>query len=92
MDLSRLPREELEGLDRRAVESDMKKYLEKFFEKVSRDLVWWKSLTSVSCGLCGVFFICFIVVATIAGPPDFDEEQLADMESDSDEDDLADLR
>jgi len=33
MDLSRLPREELEGFDRRAVESDLKKYLENFFEK-----------------------------------------------------------
>ena len=88
MDLNRLPREELEGLDRRAVESDMKKYLEKFFEKVSRDLVWWKSLTSVSC----IFLNCFIVVATIAGPPAFDEEQLTDEKSDSDEDDLADLR
>ena len=51
MNLSRLPRKELEGLDRRSVESDMKKYLEKLFEKVSRDFVWWKSLTSVSCGL-----------------------------------------
>ena len=88
MDLNRLPREELEGLDRRAVDSDMKKYLENFFEKVSRDLVWWKSLTSVSC----IFFNCFIVVAIIAGPPAFDEEQLTDEKSDSDEDDLADLR
>lgn len=38
------------------------------------------------------FFDCFIVVAIIAGPPAFDDEQLTDEESDSDEDDLADLR
>ena len=61
MELSRLPREELEGLDRKSVESDMKKNLEKFFEKVSRDLVWWKSLTSVSCGLgCSIFLIVLL--------------------------------
>ena len=53
MDLSRLPREELEGLDRGAVESDRKKYWEKFFEKVSRDLVWWMVIVVFSTNRWG---------------------------------------
>ena len=34
MDLSKLPREKVKGLNSEAVESDRKRYWEKFYEKV----------------------------------------------------------
>ena len=40
MDLSMIPRGEVEGLDRGEVESDRKKYWEKFYEKVSDRKYW----------------------------------------------------
>jgi len=120
MDLSRLPREELEGLDRGAVESDRKKYWEKFFEKyeqmgtdeklgdVGLDEIDDPELVADRCRgqkrgnlelpVSKTFRKWvkdhgeeFDELATIAGPPAIDEEQLTDEDSDSDEDDLADL-
>ena len=40
MDLSMIPRGEVEGLDRGEVESDRKKYWEKFYEKVRYRKYW----------------------------------------------------
>eukprot|EP00092_Neocalanus_flemingeri_P033345 GFUD01036260.1.p1 GENE.GFUD01036260.1~~GFUD01036260.1.p1 ORF type:complete len:596 (-),score=216.93 GFUD01036260.1:162-1949(-) len=125
MDLSRIPREELEGLNRGEVESDRKKYWEKFFEKYEQIGaactttvgIEEMDLPDVVAGLVRAekrvklempvskTFRKWVKehgdeideLATIAGPPSVDEEELSDDEDDSDDesnddsDDLADM-
>eukprot|EP00092_Neocalanus_flemingeri_P105127 GFUD01134706.1.p1 GENE.GFUD01134706.1~~GFUD01134706.1.p1 ORF type:complete len:379 (-),score=151.83 GFUD01134706.1:766-1902(-) len=125
MDLSRIPREELEGLNRGEVESDRKKYWEKFFEKyeqigaactttvgieemdmpdVVAGLVREEKRVKLEMPVSKTFRKWvkengeeIDELATIAGPPSVDEEELSDDEDDSDDDsndesdDLADM-
>eukprot|EP00092_Neocalanus_flemingeri_P050366 GFUD01058188.1.p1 GENE.GFUD01058188.1~~GFUD01058188.1.p1 ORF type:complete len:334 (-),score=153.06 GFUD01058188.1:181-1182(-) len=125
MDLSRIPREELEGLNRGEVEGDRKKYWEKFFEKyeqigaactttvgieemdmpdVVAGLVRAEKRVKLEMPVSKTFRKWvkehgeeIDELATIAGPPSVDEEELSDDEDDSDDDsndesdDLADM-
>jgi len=119
MDLSNLPKDQVQGLDRNLVESDRKNYWEQFFKKYEElgaecaSTVGLEDIDKpdvVAEGLRGVkrrnleFPVSRTVrkwveehedeideLATIAGPPSVDEEEISQEEYESDSDDLLDL-